>query len=43
MGKNLKGIFLIENVLIMDNLVNNKDVFVYGLLGEEFYDNCEVF
>lgn len=42
MGKNLKSILTAENMLILDNSVNNKEVSVYDPSGEEFYDNCEV-
>lgn len=42
MGKNLKGILTTENMLIMENSVNNKDISINGSSGEEFFDNCQV-
>lgn len=42
MGKNLKGILTTENMLIMENSVNNKDIPISGSSGEEFFDNCKV-
>lgn len=42
MGKNLKGILTTENMLIMENSVNNKDMSINGSSGEEFFDNCKM-
>ncbi|XP_036302651.1 zinc finger protein 770 isoform X1 [Pipistrellus kuhlii] len=42
MGKNLKGVLTTENMLIMENSVNNKDISINGSSGEEFFDNCKV-
>ncbi|XP_054989739.1 zinc finger protein 770 [Sorex araneus] len=42
MGKNLRSILTAENMLILDNPVNNKDVPTCDPSGEEFYDNYEV-
>lgn len=41
-GKNLKGILTTENMFIMENSVNNKDISVNGSSGEECSDNCKV-